>query len=79
VDGDGVGFVADLELEGEQIAAKDLEGACVGGGEWWVGGGGAQTKTKGAERSSGGIRGGGVVAGAWEREPEREDCKFLRK
>jgi hypothetical protein len=41
VNRDGVGFVVELELEGKRGAAKDLEGACVGGGEWWVGGGGA--------------------------------------
>jgi hypothetical protein len=27
-------------------------------------------KTKGAERSSGGKRGGGAVSGDWEREPK---------
>jgi hypothetical protein len=78
VNRDGVSFVADLEVEGEWSAAKDLEGACVRGSEWWVGGG-ARMKTKGAERSSGGKRGGGAVSGDWEREPEREDCKFRRK
>jgi len=41
--------------------------------------GGARTKTIGAERSSGGRSGGGSVADGLEREPEREDFKFLKK
>jgi hypothetical protein len=49
VNRDGVGFVADLKLEGEWSAAKDLEGACVRGGEWWVGGGGANENERGGE------------------------------
>ncbi len=41
VDRHCVGSVADLELEGERRAAKDLEWAGVGRGERWVGGRGA--------------------------------------
>ncbi len=55
---DSVSPVADLELEGERSAAKDLERAREGRGE-----GGARMKTKGAERSSGGRSGGVAVGG----------------
>jgi hypothetical protein len=49
VDGDGVGFVADLELKGERGAAEDLEGSRVGGGERWVGGWGANKNERGGK------------------------------
>jgi hypothetical protein len=58
-----VGPVADLELESERSAAKDLERARVGRGEGGGWEGGARMKTKGAERSSGGRSGGVAVVG----------------
>ncbi len=45
----GVGPVANLELEGERSAAKDLERARVGRGEGGVGGGGANENKRGGE------------------------------
>jgi hypothetical protein len=79
VDRYSVGSVAELELEGERQAAKDLEWAGIGRGKGGGWAGGARTKTIGAERSSGGRSGGGSVAGGWDREPEREDFKFRKK
>ncbi len=49
VDRDGVGFVADLELESERRTAKNSVGAGIGRGQWWVGGRGSYKNHRGGE------------------------------
>jgi len=49
VDRYSVGSVAELELEGERRAAKDLEWAGIGRGQWRVGGRGAHKNHRGGE------------------------------
>ncbi len=49
VDRHRVGSVADLELESERRAAKDLEWAGIGRGERWMGGRGAHKNHRGGE------------------------------